>query len=288
MNNSDITILLRHDIDHRTSVNHIPRVVDIERDNGVRSTIFIRTDALMNLEYLLELQDDGWEFGLHLSSRIKHIAVAQIVYLQSLGFRINGLSACGSIHLGDTEWHWYDPERSFENWRMLDCLGMDYICNFGLIPPSILTPIVESGPFVIDNQYVANYDKEAFKKLMEDVFYYKERYLFPFYPILVHPDNMYFSTAKFRFLDGLFAPVWIKRYFKRGINRLGIGNSLKPFTKVVQAYKDNIITYRDAVPLIGESGVGFNLSEEDNLNRPINEENHRGAVKRNQIIKEAK
>jgi hypothetical protein len=231
---SPLIIPMRHDIDHKWNVDFIPKFVEIEEKNNCRSTFFIRTDAIKNLDYLLTLQDKGWEFGLHLSSSIKDIAEKQIQELKDLGFQISGLTCCGSKHIGAKQWFW--QTQSEKNWKMLDSLGLDYICGYHNVPTSIQTPVIENGAFSLDIYYIRNYNTDGLSKMLQVIRYYLENYNLPIYPILTHPGRWKKSalpTHKYRFVNKI-----------REI--IGLGTLKNSYPKLIKKFSNSIIPYRMA------------------------------------------
>lgn len=252
-------IALRHDVDTRQDYRYLQKMIEIEINAGIRSTIFLRVDTIMNYEYLLTLQNDcGFEFGLHISSDIPKVIQIQLDYLRELGFKVHGASMCGSPDFIGDGWGWLDLEKNQRDWEALDSLGLDYICGFGEIPPNVKTTVFENGCFTLDNFYVANYGKKAMDHLLNDMKLYYELVDPPVYPLLVHPINLFRPVSSNPFPSFLFNKYVAYRYFWKGIHQIfNMKLSIGIFKKVVKKFAPSIFRYKDVLPLLPTTNRGF-------------------------------
>lgn len=250
-------IAMRHDIDTKTGVNYLPKMIEIEGAAGIRSTIHIRIDCITNYNYLLELQDDGWEFGLHVSSDIAMVIHYQLRYLRELGFKIQGASMCGSPDFIGKGWGWLDLKKNYQDWLVMDGLGLDYICGFGEVPLDIKTTVFENGAFTLDNFYVANYGRKAMDHLLSDMKLYYELVDPPVYPLLVHPINLFRPVSSNPFPAFLFKHKLYRYAWKGSHMVFGIKSSIKLFKKVVKKFAPSIFRYKDVLPLLPTTNRGF-------------------------------
>jgi hypothetical protein len=107
------TVVLSHDWDN---FGHPQGFWEIEKNGDVRSTFYIRKkDLLKNLPFLLEIQKEGWEVGLHYDPKED--------FDKDLGFfRANGIDVSSfSVHLASTICRSSTPQRSD--------VKADYFCN---------------------------------------------------------------------------------------------------------------------------------------------------------------
>jgi hypothetical protein len=244
-------IALRHDLDTKLCTSYLPEMIDTERKAEIRSTIFIRVDAVLNYNYLLELQDEGWEFGLHISSSIHKVIHSQLEYLRALGFNVIGASMCGSFDFIGRRWGWLNSEQNYCDWITLNSLELDYICGFGEVPPEVTTTVFENGCFTLDNYYVATYGRKAMRYLLEDMKFYQEKVDPPVYPLLVHPINLFRPKIISPFPLRLYNKYLVYRYLWRQLFQVfNIKTSIGIFKKVVKMFAPAMFRYKDILPLL--------------------------------------
>jgi len=189
---------LRHDIDNEWAIiKGVPKIIALEKKYNVKSTFFTRVDALKSersRNYLLSLQDEGWEIALHLINTINTSkypsASEELDILRSFGFKVYGVSPCGKT-IG------FKGEKT---WRVMDTLGLDYMCGYN-------TPIKELRTFIMPNHlsfdihYIRKYgETNGYKRFIEDL---DSQILQKGYvTVLVHPEWFVRSVGKQ--VDSLF------------------------------------------------------------------------------------
>lgn len=131
-----LVVGLRHDVDSNFFGlrRGLPKVVEIERRFGVRSTIFVRARIVKSkedIDYLRELEEEGWEIGLHLDNTINTpnlpLPDEELRFLrEEVGVKIYGVAPHGGL-IG-----WKEGV----TWKVMDSLGLDYMEGYGSPPPS--------------------------------------------------------------------------------------------------------------------------------------------------------
>jgi len=161
-------ILLRHDIDTVWGLRKgVPLVMKLEENYGVRSTFFVRVRVLKNesdWKLLKELQDAGWEIGLHLDNtdgrRNMPPPEWELNVLCEHGLVIHGVTPHGTV-IG-----WNNPPK---NWLVMDKLGLKYIDGYG-DPPVGLKSLVVKTHLSLDIYYIKRYGvKKGYKLFKKDL-----------------------------------------------------------------------------------------------------------------------
>ena len=116
---------LRHDVDNIYGLRKgLPILIGIEEKFGIKSTIFVRTDILPEKSdkgYIKQLQDKGWEIGLHLINTTNTPELsspqAELQFLRDISLNIQGVTPCGKTigFKGDV------------TWKIMDSLGLQYM-----------------------------------------------------------------------------------------------------------------------------------------------------------------
>lgn len=143
---------LRHDVDSRHGMEKgIPVVVRTENRVDARSTFYVRAALLRRtsreiVNYLLKLQDDGWEIALHLDnttgSQDLPAPKEELDVLRGAGFEVYGVSPHGGV-IGF---------RGDETWRVMDSLGLKYMAGYGV--PKIPVRTRVAPPHIALEHYV--------------------------------------------------------------------------------------------------------------------------------------
>jgi len=148
-------ILLRHDVDSVWGLRKgVPLIVRLEEKYDVRSTFFVRVRVLQNdsdWKLLRELQDSGWEIGLHLDNTDGRNNIPppewELNVLREHGLIIHGVTPHGTI-IG-----WNNP---LKNWSVMDRLGLKYVEGYGEPPEGMKTLVIKTH-LSLDIYYVRRY-----------------------------------------------------------------------------------------------------------------------------------
>ena len=145
---------LRHDVDNVYGLRKgLPILIGIEEKFGIKSTIFVRANILpekSDKEYIKQLEDRGWEIGLHLINTINTSEIPpakdELQFLRDISLNIQGVTPCGQT-IG-----W----KGEVTWKTMDSLGLEYMEGYG-------SPNYESKTFVMpthitfDHAYVKKF-----------------------------------------------------------------------------------------------------------------------------------
>lgn len=120
---------LRHDVDNIYGLRRgLPILICIEEKFEIKSTIFVRTDIFpekSDKEYIKQLEDMGWEIGLHLINTINTPELPppkdELQFLRDIGLNIHGVTPCGKT-IG-----W----KGEVTWKIMDSLGLQYMEGYG-------------------------------------------------------------------------------------------------------------------------------------------------------------
>ncbi len=129
---------LRHDVDHGYFIGKsIRKIRKIEEKYNVRSTLFVRTRIIRGKRELIvllkEMEDEGWEIGLHLDNTVdEEKAGRELNELLSYGFNVKGATPHGGIY-------GFSGERT---WRVLDSLRLSYVQGYGKPPEWMKTKVL--------------------------------------------------------------------------------------------------------------------------------------------------
>ncbi|MEM2525934.1 MAG: hypothetical protein QXI49_07090 [Candidatus Methanomethylicaceae archaeon] len=185
---------LRHDIDNawvfkRGAFNSVLRIED---KYNVRSTFFVRVDAL-NCEdswnMILEAQDRGWEIGLHLINTINSPNLPspkeELEILTRNGVKVYGVTPCGST-IG-----WIDPNI---NWVVMDELGLKYMEGYGNVKRSLYKTFVFNTHLSLDIYYIRKYGlRRGYDIFKRDL--YKKILNEGYATVLTHPEYFWKSIG---------------------------------------------------------------------------------------------
>jgi peptidoglycan/xylan/chitin deacetylase (PgdA/CDA1 family) len=186
-------IALRHDVDTTFGLRYgLQKIVDIEEEYNVKSTIFIRADTLkseVDALFLRQLEKRGWEIGLHLINTINSPNVLSPekeldILRDRLRVKVCGVTPCGS-GIGNKGFTFSLPIRSFTQsvapsglgikdsedirWRVLDSLGLNYMENYGLPPPWVKTFVLPTH-LSFDIYYIRNFGvKRGYQRFRDDL-----------------------------------------------------------------------------------------------------------------------
>lgn len=182
---------LRHDVDTGYDFTHgIKPVSKLEDRSDARSTFFVRVRLLRGhldrVRVLEELQDDGWEIGLHLDNTVASPKdpppQEELEELIQLGFRVHGVTPHGGLY----------GFQGRVTWEVMDSLGLEYMMGYPPFPKHHRTPII--GPhhtidFLVKKLGVKMGVKALLQQLGSDI---GER---GYGVVLMHPLYMKFSVG---------------------------------------------------------------------------------------------
>ncbi|MHA1632914.1 MAG: hypothetical protein ACTSXC_08945 [Candidatus Freyarchaeota archaeon] len=180
---------LRHDVDYYLGLRlGLPRLMELEKRYGVRSTIFVRVELLKSerdIALLKAAEEGGWEIGLHLANTINaKRALEELKELRSHGFNIRGVSPCGKR--GGPGW------RGGKTWSVMDRLNLEYICGYGKPTFKTQTCVFPVDHVTLDT-LIETRGKDGyrvFKKLIQESLRRKG-----VASVLTHPEYFLFSVG---------------------------------------------------------------------------------------------
>lgn len=210
-------IALRHDVDTTFGLRYgLQKIVDIEEEYNVKSTIFIRADILKSEAdalFLRRLEKRGWEIGLHLINTINSPDVLspekeRDILQDRLGVKICGVTPCGS-GVEDKGFTFSLPIRSFmqslapcglrtkdngdTKWKVLDSLGLNYMENYGLPPPWVKTFVLPTH-LSFDIYYIRNFGvKHGYQRFRHDLTFTLKHHRIA--TVLTHPEGFVRSVG---------------------------------------------------------------------------------------------
>nr|HDO80695.1 hypothetical protein [Candidatus Bathyarchaeota archaeon] len=180
---------LRHDVDYYLGLRlGLPRLMELEKRYGVRSTIFVRVELLKSerdIALLKAAEEGGWEIGLHLANTINaKRALEELKELRSHGFNIRGVSPCGKR--GGPGW------RGDKTWSVMDCLNLEYICGYGKPAFKTQTRVFPVDHVTLDTliETRGKDGYQVFKKLIQESLRKKG-----VASVLTHPEYFLFSVG---------------------------------------------------------------------------------------------
>jgi len=228
-------ILLRHDVDTVWGLHKgVPIVTRIEEKYGVRSTFFVRVRILRDetdWKLLRELQDLGWEIGLHLDNTDGRESLpppeVELNILREKGIVVHGATPHGSV-IG-----WNNPQR---NWLVLDNLRLKYIEGYGEPPPWVKTPVVKTH-LSLDIYYIRRYgEKVGYKLFKKDL---ENRLRSDGYvSVLTHPEWFVRSVG----VDGSGTYARIMRLI---MTVVGVRKLTRVYEIFLSEYHDQCVRYID-------------------------------------------
>jgi len=163
-------ILLRHDVDSVWGLRKgVPIVAKLEDRFDVRSTFFVRARVPRDesdWKILKELQENGWEIGLHLDNTDGREDLPppewELGVLVEHGLVIHGVTPHGTV-IG-----WNNPP---VNWSVMDRLGLKYMEGYGDPPNEGIKTLVVKTHLSLDIYYIRKYGikrgYDLFKKDLE-------------------------------------------------------------------------------------------------------------------------
>ena len=144
----------------------LPILIGIEEKFGIRSTIFVRTNILpekSDREYIKQLEDGGWEIGLHLINTINTSDLPspndELRFLRDIGLNIQGVTPCGQT-IG-----W----KGEVTWKTMDSLGLQYMEGYGY-PNFEVKTFVMPTHLTLDHAYVKKFgETKGYKFFTHDL-----------------------------------------------------------------------------------------------------------------------
>ncbi|MBS7656940.1 MAG: hypothetical protein QXI71_03445 [Candidatus Bathyarchaeia archaeon] len=158
---------LRHDVDNIYGLRDgLPKLIRIEEKFGIRSTIFVRTNIMpekSDKEYIKQLEDKGWEIGLHLTNTINTSEFPspkdELRFLRNIGLNIQGVTPCGQT-IG-----W----KGEVTWKTMDSLGLQYMEGYG-IPDFETKTFVMPTHLTLDHGYVKKFgENKGYQLFTQDL-----------------------------------------------------------------------------------------------------------------------